>query len=74
MQIKKFIALTMALCLALALANVGGRANSVKLLLAGSALSAVCGAFSSFLIHIIYSRKGNECHEEDCHAELSENQ
>lgn len=25
-------------------------------------------------IHIIYSRKGNERHEEDCHAELSENQ
>lgn len=34
------------------LANIGGRANSVKLLLAGSALSAVCGAFSSFLIYI----------------------
>lgn len=34
------------------LANVGGRANSVKLLLAGSALSAVCGAFSSFLIYL----------------------
>lgn len=37
------------------LANVGGRANSVKLLLAGSALSAVCGAFSSFLIYIGHS-------------------
>ncbi len=33
------------------LANLGGRANAVKLLLAGSALSAVCGAFSSFLIY-----------------------
>ncbi len=34
------------------LANIGGRANSVKLLLAGSALSAVCGAFSSFVVYI----------------------
>ncbi|MBM6715520.1 iron ABC transporter permease [Gemmiger formicilis] len=34
------------------LANVGGRANSVKLLLAGSALSAVCGAGSQFLLYI----------------------
>ena len=33
------------------LANLGGRANAVKLLLAGSALSAVCGAFSNFLIY-----------------------
>ena len=36
------------------LANVGGRANSVKLLLAGAALSAVCGAFSSFIIYIAH--------------------
>ena len=36
----------------IALANVGGRANSVKLLLAGSALSAVCGAFSNFIVYI----------------------
>ena len=35
----------------IALANLGGRANTVKLLLAGSALAAVCGAFSSFLIY-----------------------
>lgn len=33
------------------LANLGGRANAVKLLLAGSALSAVCGACSNFLIY-----------------------
>ncbi|MDE7221290.1 MAG: iron ABC transporter permease [Oscillospiraceae bacterium] len=38
----------------IALANVGGRATSVKLLLAGSALSAVCGAFSSFIIYIAH--------------------
>lgn len=36
----------------ISLANVGGRANSVKLLLAGSALSAVCGACSNFLLYL----------------------
>lgn len=36
------------------LANIGGRANSVKLLLAGSALSAVCGAVSNFVIYIAH--------------------
>ncbi len=34
------------------LANVGGRATSVKLLLAGSAMSALCGAFSNFVVYI----------------------
>ena len=33
------------------LANAGGRPSTVKLLLAGAALSAVCGAFSNFLIY-----------------------
>lgn len=33
-------------------ANIGGRATSIKLLLSGAALSAVCGAFSNFLIYI----------------------
>lgn len=36
----------------IALANIGGRATSVKLLLAGSALSALCGAFSNFVVYI----------------------
>ncbi len=35
-----------------ALANIGGRATSVKLLLAGSALSALCSAGSNFIIYI----------------------
>ena len=35
-----------------ALANVGGRASSVKLLLAGSALSAVCGAGTQFILYL----------------------
>lgn len=33
------------------LASLGGRANAVKLLLAGTAVSSVCGAFSNFLIY-----------------------
>lgn len=40
------------------LANVGGRANSVKLLLAGTALSSVCSAFSSFIVYIAHDREG----------------
>lgn len=35
-----------------ALANLGGRANAVKLLLAGTALSSVCAAFSNFLLYL----------------------
>lgn len=35
------------------IANVGGRANSVKLLLAGMALSSVCSAFSNFIVYLV---------------------
>ncbi len=41
-----------------ALANIGGRASSIKLLLAGSALSAVCGAFSSFIVYTANNVEG----------------
>lgn len=34
------------------LANLGGKATAVKLLLAGSALSALCSAFSNFAIYL----------------------
>ncbi|EKU71014.1 iron ABC transporter permease [Selenomonas sp. F0473] len=40
------------------IANMGGRANAVKLLLAGMALSAVCGAFSSFIIYFAEDKEG----------------
>lgn len=36
----------------LTLSNIGGRATSVKLLLAGTAVSAVCGAFSNLIIYL----------------------
>ncbi len=40
------------------IANLGGRSNSIKLLLAGMALSAVCGAFSSFVIYFANNKEG----------------
>ena len=40
------------------IANVGGPANSMKLLLAGMALSAVCSAFSSFIVYFSNNREG----------------
>lgn len=42
----------------LILANVNGRANSTKLLLSGMALSAVCSAFSSFIIYFASDKNG----------------
>ncbi len=38
--------------LVLMISNIGGRSNSIKLLLAGMALSSVCSSFSSFLVYI----------------------
>lgn len=40
------------------IANLGGRASSVKLLLAGMALSAVCSAFSSFIVYFSPNKEG----------------
>ena len=42
----------------LLLSNVGGRSNSVKLLLAGMALSSVCSAFSSFIVYFAHDKEG----------------
>lgn len=44
--------------LVLLLSNVGGRTNSVKLLLAGMALSSVCSAFSSFIVYFANDKEG----------------
>lgn len=41
-----------------ALANIGGRANSVKLLLAGMALSSICSAFSNFIVYLANDKDG----------------
>lgn len=40
------------------IANLGGRANAVKLLLGGMALSAVCSAFSSFIVYFANNKEG----------------
>ena len=40
------------------ISNLGGRSNSVKLLLAGMALSAVCSAFSSFIVYFANNKEG----------------
>lgn len=40
------------------IANIGGRANAGKLILAGMAISAVCSAFSSFILYIANDKNG----------------
>lgn len=44
--------------LVLLLSNIGGRSNSVKLLLSGMALSTLCSAFSSFIVYIANDKEG----------------
>lgn len=44
--------------LVILLSNVGGRSNSVRLLLAGMALSSVCSAASSFVVYFASDREG----------------
>lgn len=44
--------------LVVTLANLGGKANSVKLVLAGTAVSAICSAISSFLLYVINTSNG----------------
>lgn len=44
--------------LVLALSNVGGPSNSVKLLLSGMAISAISSAFSSFIIYFANNKEG----------------
>ena len=44
--------------LVLFIANLGGQANAVKLLLSGMALSTVCSAFSSFVVYFSNNMEG----------------
>lgn len=44
--------------LVMLVANIGSPSNSVKLLLAGMALSSVCSAFSSFVVFFAHDRDG----------------
>lgn len=41
-----------------AIASVGGRATSVKLILSGIALAAICGAISNFLLYVVNTSSG----------------
>lgn len=50
--ITGFIGAFIVSILVLLISNIGGRANSIKLLLAGAALSSVCSAFSSFIVYL----------------------
>lgn len=56
--IMAFLGAFVVSLLVVGLANVGGRANSVKLLLAGMAVSSVCSAFSNFIVYIAHDREG----------------
>ena len=50
-------AFLVSLCV-IALANIGSRATSVKLILAGTALSSICSAISNFSLYVINSSSG----------------
>lgn len=50
-------ALTVSI-LVLLVANIGGRANSIKLLLGGMAISSMCSAFSSFIVYFADDAQG----------------
>lgn len=39
-------------------ANIGGRSSSIRLLLAGTALSSVCSSISNFIVYIADDREG----------------
>lgn len=42
----------------LCISNLGRRSNSIKLILAGLALSAVCTSFSSFIVYMVNDKEG----------------
>ena len=56
--ISAFLGAFMISLLVLFISNIGGPANSVKLLLSGMALSAVCSAFSSFIVYFANNMEG----------------
>lgn len=42
------------------IANIGGRANAGKLILAGMAVSSVCSAFSSFVLYLAHDKNATQ--------------
>ncbi len=53
-----FLGAFMASILVMTVANIGSRANSVKLLLAGMAINAVFSSFSSFIVFFANDKEG----------------
>ena len=53
-----FVGAFLASMAVVAMANVGGRATSVKLVLSGTALAAICGAVSNFLLFVVNTNDG----------------
>ncbi len=51
--IMAFLGAFLASMAVVGMANVGGRSSSIKLVLAGTALSAICGAVSNFLLFVV---------------------
>ncbi len=56
--ILAFLGAFVASLAVLALANIGSRANTAKLLLSGMALSAVCSAISNFIVYMSKDKEG----------------
>jgi len=56
--ISAFLGAFVISLMVLFISNIGGHANSVKLLLSGMALSAVCSAFSSFIVYFANNMEG----------------
>lgn len=53
-----FIGALLASIAVYSIANLGGKSSSVKLLLAGMAISALCSAFTSFIIYLANDAQG----------------
>lgn len=58
MGICAFIGALAVSILVQVVANIGGRSSSIRLLLAGTALSSVCSAISNFIVYIAKNREG----------------
>ncbi|MDO5292989.1 MAG: iron ABC transporter permease [bacterium] len=56
--IVAFLGAFLVSILVVACANIGGRANSVKLLLVGTGISSICSAFSSFIVYLANNKEG----------------
>ncbi|MNI71451.1 Hemin transport system permease protein HmuU [compost metagenome] len=53
-----FIGALGAAALVLVLANLGGKMSSVKLVLAGMVINALCSAFSNFIVYVAKNAEG----------------